>query len=274
MLPSQAPAEPRLRFYRMIEQARLPQRADRSAAGTLPTRAFRYCEAVATASSFGWYVFPPMDFSVVFDGDDLFWTYDGVGDWLPLTAAQFPRLGERFDRAAPEPARGYAPPFLTALAAPGTLQIWSGLLARTAPGWSLLVRPLANLTHGGGFTQYEGIVETDRWFGPLFTNLRITRTGVPVRFRAEIPLIQAQALPRDLYADETQNAVAVVPDLDGLDDADWAAYCATIVRPSQIPDRPLGQYAIAARKRRRGGCPFGHDGAIAGRGEKTATTVA
>ena len=28
-------------FYRIIEQTRLPQRADRSAAGTLPTRATR-----------------------------------------------------------------------------------------------------------------------------------------------------------------------------------------------------------------------------------------
>ena len=34
---------PRVTFYRMIPDARLPQRADRSAAGSLPTRAFRYC---------------------------------------------------------------------------------------------------------------------------------------------------------------------------------------------------------------------------------------
>ena len=40
-------------FYRFIPQCRPPMRADRSAGGTLPTRAFRYCEPVATASAFG-----------------------------------------------------------------------------------------------------------------------------------------------------------------------------------------------------------------------------
>ena len=36
-----------VRFYRLVEDARPPQRADRSAVGTLPTRAYRYCEAVS-----------------------------------------------------------------------------------------------------------------------------------------------------------------------------------------------------------------------------------
>jgi hypothetical protein len=51
--------QPTARFYRLIEQARAPRRADRSALGTLPTRAYRYCEAITSAASFGWYVFPP-----------------------------------------------------------------------------------------------------------------------------------------------------------------------------------------------------------------------
>ena len=50
-----------VRFHRLIPGARPPQRADRSAAGTLPTRAFRYCEAATSASGFGWWLFPPMD---------------------------------------------------------------------------------------------------------------------------------------------------------------------------------------------------------------------
>ena len=41
-------------FHRMIPTARMPQRADRSAAGSLPTRAFRYCEAATSAAAFGY----------------------------------------------------------------------------------------------------------------------------------------------------------------------------------------------------------------------------
>jgi hypothetical protein len=131
-------------FHRITEQTRLPQRADRTAAGTLPTRAARYCHAVTSACAFGWYIFPPLDMSLLWDAHDIFWRWPGHDEFLPLGAAQYPGLAEHFDALAPEVARGCAPPMLTALPEPGTLQIWTGLLARTAPDWSLLLRPLAN----------------------------------------------------------------------------------------------------------------------------------
>ena len=252
---SRSAAAPLVTFYRVIEAARLPQRADRAAGGTLPTRAARFCDAVTSASAFGWYVFPPMDFSLLWDGTELFWAYAGIAEWLPLNAAQFPNLAPRFDAVAPEPARGCAPPFLTAGPEPGTVQVWSGLIARTAPGWSLLVRPPANLPPGGGYAAYEGIVETDHWFGPLFTNLRLTRTDRPVQLQADYPLLQVQPLPRTVYSDATLDAMTTVAELDGFSADDWEDYCATVVRPNQDPHRQIGRYALEARRRRRGICP-------------------
>jgi hypothetical protein len=89
-----------------------------------------------------------------------------------MPSAQFPDFAARFDKAAPASLAGCSPPFLSALPEPGTLQIWTGLLARTVADWSLLIRAPANLPSSGGFSMYEGIVESDRWFGPLFTNQR------------------------------------------------------------------------------------------------------
>ena len=63
--PALAPDGPGLTFFRLVPGCRLPQRADRSAAGTMPTRAFRYCEALTSASAFGWYLFPPIGVSFV-----------------------------------------------------------------------------------------------------------------------------------------------------------------------------------------------------------------
>jgi len=80
--PMPAPGVPLVKFFRMIDQARLPLRADRSAAGSLPTRAFRYCDAIATATGFGWFLFPPMDFELYFDGNEVFATWEGVGGWV------------------------------------------------------------------------------------------------------------------------------------------------------------------------------------------------
>jgi hypothetical protein len=248
---------PIVHFYRLIDEARLPQRADRSAAGTLPTRAYRYCEAVTTAASFGWWIFPPTDLQFLWDGHDIFWQCTGWQDWLPLMpAAQFPDFALRFDEAAPASLAACSPPFLSALPEPGTLQIWTGLMARTAADWSLLIRAPANLPSPGGYSMYEGIVETDRWFGPLFTNLRFTRTGTPVRLRADFPLAQAQPLPRVAYANVTLASVDTTADMAGLKASDWADYETTIANPNGNPERGFGSYATTARKRSRSNCPF------------------
>lgn len=243
---------PRIVFHRFIPQARLPQRADRAAAGSLPTRAFRYCEPVVTASAFGYYVFPPTTFSVLWDGNEVSWTYEGGDGWEPLKVAQFPNFTTFFDARAPEGIRGFAPPFVGALQEPGLVQIWTGLIVRTAPGWSTLVRPCANLPRHGAYEMFEGVIETDRWFGPLITNVRLTKTGVPIQFRADFPMLQVQALPREALDEQGQNNYEVVPDIEQLRPEDWDDFYDTVVRPNVQERRPRGQYAAAARKRRKG----------------------
>lgn len=245
------PTGPVVTFYRFIEQARPPQRADQAAAGTLPTRAFRYCEAARVASGFGWYIFPPMDFSLVWDGADIFWSFEGSGGWLPLKAVQFPDFRTRFDEIAPEHIRGYSPPFLAALPEPGLVQIWTGLVARTAPGWSLLFRWLPNIARPGGWEPYEGIIETDHWFGPVISNLRLTRTHVPVEFKADFPMTMAQPVPHAVYQERLLNAYRVVGSLEQLTEDDWADYEATVVKPNTTVNRKRGAYAAEVRKRHK-----------------------
>jgi hypothetical protein len=223
--------------------------------GHLPIRAARYCDSAATASSFGWWLFPPMDFSLLWDGRRILWTWGGRTDWLLLDAAQFPGYAAEFDAAAPHEMRGFSPPFLTALPEPGHVQVWTGFFARSAPGWSLLVRPPANIEPARDVLTYEGIVEADSWFGPVFTNLRLTRQDEPVKFQAARPFLQVQPVQRQSYTEATMNSVSLLHDIDGFTTADWADYGRTIVKRSQNPpDRP-GAYAIAARRRRKRECP-------------------
>jgi hypothetical protein len=241
---------PLVTFHRFTAGARLPERADRSAAGSLPTRAFRYCVPSTSAAAYGYYVFPPIGFSVIWDGHEIMWTWDGAADWLPLTNTQFPGFDEEFRAAAPEAIQEWGPPFLAALQEPGLLQVWTGLVARTAPGWSLLVRAPANLPRSGAYELFEGIIETDHWFGPLITNMRLTKTDVPIDFRADFPLLQVQPIPRHVYDDAALNNFAIVPDLSQLRQEDWDSYYQTVVRPHLQEHRLRGQYASAARKRR------------------------
>src|SRR5207248_9494309 len=146
------------RFSRLIPAAPVPRRADRSADGMLPTRGYRYCEALAAASAFGWYSYPPLSFSLVWDGIEIAWTYAGAEDWYPLRGAQFPGFRQLFEQVAPDPVKPLAPPFLAVAREPGVVQIWSGYLARTAPGWALLSRSPANIAPTLRYPAFAGIL--------------------------------------------------------------------------------------------------------------------
>jgi len=244
-------AEPLVRFHQVTPGGRAPQRADRAAGGTLPTRAFRYCEAATTASGFGWLVFPPIGLALVWDGTEIHWTWDGADAWHPLTVAQFPGFRDRFDAAVPDGVRGFSPPLIGALPEPGLVNLWSGLFARSRPGWSLLVRPPVNLPRPAGFEVFEGLVEADRWFGPLFVNLRLTRTHAPVRFDPDLPMFQVQPIPREAYAEDALNTFPVVEGLDGMAAADWADYERSVVAPRRGGQCPVGRHATEVRRRRR-----------------------
>ena len=242
-------------FYGAIPGARAPIRADASVLGTLPARGFQYCDALRTASSFGWYVFPPIDFTLQWDGSQILWTYRGAKGWQVLASAQFPGYAKQFDRAAPPRLRGASPPFLTAVREPGLIQVWTGLFVETTENWSVLVRPPANLPRSLAYDQYEGVIETDRWFGPLITNIRLVKTDVPIHFDSETPLAQVQPLHRRTYAEEVSSAFTVIEDPRAFPQTVWDRYEHSIVRPNRDPARPIAAYTTAARRRRKGGCP-------------------
>jgi Family of unknown function (DUF6065) len=140
---------------------------------------------------------------------------------------------------------------MTAFPEPGLVQIWSGVIARTKPGWSLLVRPVPNFARSQRYDLFEGIVETDSWFGPLFINVRLKKTDVPIAFDAGMPLFQAQPVERTVYESRLLDDFAVVEEMSDWSQADWQAYRETVVAPNLMQDRQPGQHAVKLRRRRR-----------------------
>jgi hypothetical protein len=240
---------PECRFYRFYQQGRAPIRADRFAGGTLPIRAARYCDAITTASGFGWWLFPPVETFLLWDGRIILWSTDG-DEWSPVDdAVHFPGFPEQFDEQAPDILRGAAHPYLTALPEPGLIQLSLGILARTAEDWCLLVRRPANFPLPGHVEHFEGIIAPDRRIGHVFTNLRLTKTDFPIRLRIDIPLVQVQPIPRFLLA------ASVLADMtveDSLGATEWDDYYHSIAEPNMRPNRPFGAYAAAERRARRG----------------------
>ena len=216
----------------------------------------RYCDALTSATGYGYWLFPPMDLRLLWDGEQIFWGYADSEEWLPLSgtpsgAIQFPGFEEQFDSIAPEFLRSFSPPFLTALPELGAVQIWTGLVAKTRPGWSLAVRTPVNLPPVSGLTAWEGIVETDIWIGPLFNNFRLTRTDFPVHLRSQVPFLQVQPVPQIAYRDETLSDFAVSePEAIGAEDLEKLA---AVLLPNPDQEARQGSYAVTVRKRRL--CP-------------------
>lgn len=248
--------QPLIEFFCLLPGMKLPKRADRSAAGYLPSRAMRYCDAITSATSYGYWLFPPISFRLIWDGERVLWSQGEDEEWCPLSATdsgsiQFPDYSEAFDRAAPDYLRHYAPPFITALPEAGSVQIWSGLLIKTRPGWSVNVRSPINLPRIPGISTWEGIIETDLWLGPLFNNFRLTQTDEPVVFRAGVPFLQIQPVPQLAYK-ESLLADFKCRDVTDLTVSDWKDL-SKVLLPSDDAEARAGDYAVMIRKRRS--CP-------------------
>jgi hypothetical protein len=192
-------------------------------------------------------MYPPLNFALILDGTEILWTYEGAPGWYPLVrAAQFPNFVQTFREIAPQ-GQGEPPTFLAQGLWPGTVQIWSGYLAKTAPGWALLSRGTANVLNKQAYKNYEGIVETDTWFGPLFTNIRLTRSNAPIEFHVRYPLFQVQPVTRQAYIDPGFEVLASTD----MTVEDWTRFEETI-RPNTNQMRRFGRYATETRKRLRG----------------------
>lgn len=238
-------------FFNAVATGLGPQKADKAALGTIPTNGFRYCEPVRTANGFGWYLFLPLEFWVEWDGDEYHWTIDGGENWYLLAdAIQYPNFSSSFDDHAPEGVKGYSPPFLSRTNDADILQVWTGQFAKTEAGIASYVKGPTNFSNGQAYTVMEGVIQTEWWFGPMFTNIRIHKQGKPIVFRADRPFVQLLPVPTQLLKDFEATKPVVHSGLGSLGDGEWKAYQETVVHRMKTRTR-MGDYAVEARQRQK-----------------------
>ena len=247
---------PTVTFHQVYPDALPPMRADKAALGTMPVMAYRHCEPLRMASAFGWYVFPPLDICLRWNGADVFHEVDG--QWEVLSQARLPGFDDYWNAHAPEELHDLAPPFLTHLPMKGMVQIWSGLLCSSRDGFSVLVRPLANVRASHLYTCFEGLVESDR-FGPfpLFINIQLTATDVVIDLPRHAPLFQVQPLSRQTYGEDAHRSAdyeglaGLDADHPAMDAEDWAGYRKTVRVVAADAPPEGGSYTVATRRRGR-----------------------
>lgn len=240
-----------VRFIRAHPDAPEIVRSDKSALGTLPAAAFQYCEAVRTASSFGWYGFPATNAMLRYNGIDTFMHHEQSG-WEKLHSEHVEDPDAWWNSSCPDSLTDLCPPFISSISKPGIIQIWTGYLVETSKDWNILIRPLVNTQQTSDFVCFEGLVETDHFCpAPLFVNIQLKTLNIPIDISTDVPLIQIQPIHRCCLSTDTLNN----PQRDMLTDMtelDWQLYRRTIRSKKDPADQPrTGRYAAATRKRSR-----------------------
>ena len=243
---------PLLTLYKAYPQAPDIRYAERGAAGTMPASAFQYCEAMRTVSAFGWYVYPPKDISLYFDGIETFIFEEG--EWIPLKSYTFEdEFRAKWRTVAPENLRDRDPPYISDLPFPGYVQIWSGYFAETQPNWSLHVRAPVNNSERSSFQHFEGVIETDKWKpAPIFGNIRILKTGVEVYIDHQRPFLQIVPIYRamDMVKPVDYTEIDLLSD-EGAKRFDWNGLENTTRHAKKDVNYRPGRYATTVRAKQK-----------------------
>ncbi|NES12569.1 MULTISPECIES: DUF6065 family protein [Micromonospora] len=203
----------RVEIYSLYAGTRPAEAASPSLRGSLPIRAVQHCPPVAAGSGLGWYVHPPADFALRWDGQDTEWTLleeNEPAGWRSLAGGYDAKLPFAADELTdvPEAFRadldifdryGGSMPFIDAdPRAANMIELVTGVVARTSPGWCLLARGVPNWPLQRGVQIYDGVVETDWYTSFLPTILRLTEPGQVVRFYRNIPIMCLQPVHRSV----------------------------------------------------------------------------
>ncbi|MGH3266843.1 MAG: hypothetical protein ACRDNS_33240 [Trebonia sp.] len=150
---------PEVEFFLFNPDAPAPEPASSTVRGTLPLSGVQKCAPLTDATGFGWYTFPPIDFALRWDGQTVDFSRlvdNEPTQWRSLSGGYDLALDEDQAALARAPERfkadfdvfdhlGGRMAFINLNPQLGNAcEITPGLLARTSPGWSLLVRSPPN----------------------------------------------------------------------------------------------------------------------------------
>jgi hypothetical protein len=253
-----------IEIYSLYPDVRPPERASGNVRGSLPSRAVQHCPPVTSAASLGWYVYPPVDFALRWDGQETEWSLledNEPAGWRSLSGGYDAKLPLMTRHIAEAPERFQADidifdfndgglSFVDAdPRAPQNVEITTGTVARTSPGWCLLARGVPNWPHANDHQILEGLVETDWYRSTIPTILRLTAVGRAVRFYRDLPLMLLQPVHRSTFAALGQSSLTVGRGLAEWPDDVWAEFVA-MRRERQDPAK-RSAYRREQRRRSR-----------------------
>jgi hypothetical protein len=175
--------------------------ADRTLRGTAHKAATRWCGPFTHANKAGWWLFPPVDIDITWRGGSEF-EWELLTPYSNADAHLVRLLLDDGDAASPHLWLGEEgrTKFTWGLVEEGVVQMWTGCIFETPPGWGLHIRSPINCG-SLDFHVMEAVLETDWLQYDIWLNLVFHRVGERVELRRDAwpPVAQLVPIRREAY---------------------------------------------------------------------------
>jgi len=195
-----------LQAYQLHPQACRIQKAEKTLCGTAHKEGVKWCHPFSTVNALGWWLYPPSDFDVVWTGEKfgvrfLDEYYNSDEDAHLVRRLVRPEDGVNPDKWCPF-GTGRTKMSLGSVE-PNVLQLWTGLIFKTPPGWCLHIKSPINY-QSQPFHVMDGVLETDWMQYDIWMNLVFDRINEPVSFRRDQsnPIAQLIPMQRETYSSD------------------------------------------------------------------------
>lgn len=191
-----------IKAWKLHPQASKIERAEKSCKGFANKAGLQWCGPYTTANQIGFWLYPPIDVDFIFQNNEIkilnseeysSEDYDIVksliraDDNSDFNKWTFPGVGRT--------------KMTLGLIEPNVMQLWTGLIFQTAPGWCLQIRSPINFPYTG-FNVVEAILETDWLQYDIWTNISITAQNSVLRLRKDFPLAQLIPIRREGFRED------------------------------------------------------------------------
>jgi hypothetical protein len=178
------------------------EKAEKSCMGLANPGAVQWCGPYVNANQYGFWVYSPVDIDFVLENGEFkiinMEDYDDE-DYRTVRSLVRPDDHSDFEKWI-FPNSGRTKITLGSVE-PNVIQIWTGLIFQTPPGWCLHIRSPINFP-SRGFNIVEAVLETDWLQYDIWMNLSVTEPGKTISIRKDIPIAHLLPVRREGFKGE------------------------------------------------------------------------
>jgi hypothetical protein len=192
-----------LKVWKLHSQACRIEPAEKTLHGTANEGANKWCGPYNYANSLGWWLYPPAEVEIIWLGGHKF-NHRQVTEYTDEDYHTIRKLIRPSDKVDPNKwcMPGGRTKYNWGAVDAGVVQLWTGCIFQTPPGWCLQIRSPVN-TGPKPYYVMEGVLETDWMQYDIWINLVFTQQDEWVTLKDEWPPL-AQLIPvrREAYEED------------------------------------------------------------------------